>query len=211
MGDSTRCEVKPSLLPGSQRGVFATRDFKRGELVCYYHGYYKEQPNKTEWDYTLALGDRSLVGYIHPREPDCCAQLANDCTMPSLEDFPIGASPDVQRKYVLLAFIKAQERPTNITYNTQTETADKIPFYAICDIKQGEELYFNYGIEYWLKKLMLQSKNNNNNQLTAILQVISYQLSADPRLLQFEREVLSRVTDESLHIRMRLLFLFQEY
>lgn len=35
-------EVRQSLIPNSGRGVFTTRDIKKGEKLCFYDGYLKK-------------------------------------------------------------------------------------------------------------------------------------------------------------------------
>ncbi len=45
-----RCEVKESLLPNTGRGVFATRDIEKGELITMYPCDISEYtPNKDAW------------------------------------------------------------------------------------------------------------------------------------------------------------------
>jgi hypothetical protein len=160
-------------------------DYLAGELVCYYEGYFKDRPTKFEWNYAMGNidDDSSLIGYIQPKSNLCAAQLANDCTMPHFDDsssYPLDSSDKEHLAYVLTRFIAGQMKMTNIA-PLDEHKATKVPFGATRDIKAGEELYYNYGIEYWLKLLFWT--HQHNEQLGRQLVFLYHQVTRSQELI----------------------------
>ena len=153
----TNVIVKDSLIQGAGRGVFANCDFKKGDYVCFYDGedILNKPLNYEEHEY--AISDSSIpgitrIGFKNPKIPDGVGQLINDRVIFKLSDKfkdsghlfhlsderidkAISLYQDLSKKYANVDFIKM--------------TKD-YKFHAIRNIKEGEELYFNYGIGYWL-------------------------------------------------------------
>lgn len=189
-------EVKTSTLPNARRGLFATRDYVVGDLVCYHHGYFKARPVSQEWDYAFGNGAKTVIGYIQPKSSLESAQIANDCTMPVLDKFPDADDFKTQLAYTLFSFYRAQDNRTHIRPLSGEAHGCKIPFYATTDIKKGQEIFYNYGIEYWLKRLF---QMHNNANLCRVLVYIYHQLDRGPR-----PPSLAAPTDEHDYIRKRL-------
>ena len=110
-----KISVKQSLIPNSGRGVFAEKDFKRGEVieVCpLLTDYKKNFANSKIKDYT----------FKSKFKPDQEVIVFGMCSMYNHSDnFNVGHNQD----------------PENMI------------FTAVRDIKKGEELYVNYGENYW--------------------------------------------------------------
>ena len=110
-----KISVKQSLIPNGGRGVFAEKDFKKGEVieVCpLLTDYKKNFANSKIKDYTF----RSKF------KPDQEVIVFGMCSMYNHSDnFNVGHNQD----------------PENMI------------FTAARDIKKGEELYVNYGENYW--------------------------------------------------------------
>ena len=138
-------EVKPAGNKG--RGVFATRNIKRGEVCCFYdgikikgrdlafgtmvtgtHGYLQD----------LASGDL-LCGFTDQFRPGGCAQLCNDAST----------------KY----------KVNDLKYHKDINVAECIVddgcmvFVARKRIKKGQELLYSYGEDYWRQKHSRKSDN----------------------------------------------------
>ena len=117
---TNKISIKQSLIPNSGRGVFAEKDFKKGEVieVCPLITDYKKNFEKSKIkDYTF----RSKF------KPDQEVIVFGMCSMYNHSDnFNVGHNQD----------------PENMIYK------------AARDIKKGEELYVNYGTNYW------NSRNN---------------------------------------------------
>ena len=107
--------VKQSLIPNSGRGVFAEKDFKKGEVieVCpLLTDYKKNFANSIIKDYT----------FKSKFKPDQEVIVFGMCSMYNHSDnYNVGHNQD----------------PENMI------------FTAARDIKKGEELYVNYGENYW--------------------------------------------------------------
>jgi len=110
-----KISIKQSLISGGGRGVFAEKDFKKGEVieVCpLITDYKKNFANSKIKDYT----------FKSKFKPDQEVIVFGMCSMYNHSDnFNVGHNQD----------------PENMIY------------IASRDIKKGEELYVNYGTNYW--------------------------------------------------------------
>jgi len=110
-----KISIKKSLIPNSGRGVFAEKDFKKGEVieVCpLITDYKKNFANSKIKDYT----------FKSKFKPDQEVIVFGMCSMYNHSDnFNVGHNQD----------------PENMIFTAQR------------DIKKGEELYVNYGTDYW--------------------------------------------------------------
>merc|ERR1719354_807673 len=95
-GSTASVEVRDSNVHG--RGVFALRDFKRGERICFYDGEMKTQAqlhkqvsekkiplNKNYWMTHPSNPDLTLCGFPNPQNKHGVGQLINDSKMPSIQ------------------------------------------------------------------------------------------------------------------------------
>lgn len=110
-----KISIKQSLISGGGRGVFAEKDFKKGEVieVCpLITDYKKNFANSKIKDYT----------FKSKFKPDQEVIVFGMCSMYNHSDnYNVGHNQD----------------PENMIY------------IAARDIKKGEELYVNYGKNYW--------------------------------------------------------------
>jgi hypothetical protein len=129
-----KCDVnvkvkKSKLLDGAtERGLFATKDFTDGEII-------EECPALL-----LDINDMSNENYLH--------------------NYFFGGNlgEDESENKRLIAFgycsmINHSDEKQNCTWKVAPDNST-VTMYAIRDIKKGEELFSNYGEEYW------KSKNN---------------------------------------------------
>ena len=110
-----KISVRQSLIPNGGGGVFAEKDFKKGEVieVCPLLTDYKKNFEKSKIkDYT----------FKSKFKPDQEVIVFGMCSMYNHSD-----------KF-------------NVLHNQDTEN---MIFTAARDIKKGEELYVNYGNDYW--------------------------------------------------------------
>jgi SET domain-containing protein len=154
-------EVRPSERHG--RGVFANRDIKKGERMCYYDGEDipedKAQPDR-DVSYAQRQGNIIRYGYVEPKTSHGIGQLMNDAFMPHLTN-PINF-PNVKR-----AFDEYEEK-SKALYNTG-KFQNSFWLYADKDIAKDEELTGSYGKAYWIVKFLTQTKN-------PFLRLILYQM-----------------------------------
>ena len=124
-----RCEVRESLLgEGTGRGLFLTRDIKtKGEVICTYEGAHISPELVGEGgkgrDYVAAVimdTKSKVVSYIDSVEEDSCyGRYAND----PIDELLVNAKLIWRNGKVVLVATDA--------------------------MKKGDEVYLNYGIEYW--------------------------------------------------------------
>jgi hypothetical protein len=171
----SRVYVAKSKIPNAGRGVFAKNDIKKGEIIGFYDGdryEVKEILGKTfllingKWEhltfkqrnYSVVLPDgKSLVGFSEVRNRNGIGQLVNDFAKPkyplvSQLSKNIGYNGEVgyslkksrfdaiEKEYVLKSF-----EGMNVCFINDTGK-----MVAFRDISQGEELYYRYGVWYWL-------------------------------------------------------------
>jgi hypothetical protein len=161
-------EIRPSLISGAGNGVFVTRNVAKGEIVCFYDGEERDPVSKSDFIYSItnpATGN-AYIGYQTPRDPKGVSQFINDGALFELTNdlrneggfFKIG-NPRIKKKIQIYQSISdskqncgflAKRSPSGKTIHT-FETV------AIRDIAKGEELYYTYGIDYWLSKTRLET------------------------------------------------------
>jgi len=157
-------ELKESTIINAGRGVFTTRAYTEGELVCYYDGYTVEKDYKVTHDEAIYLqnfGSLRYVGYTVPKTKTGIAQLINDAFMPTIvdagqfyqEEMVFGRKfgnkhiPDYDAKYYSIVGIV--EYATQSLSMANVIATDNRLFYACKNIAKGEELFQHYGLHYW--------------------------------------------------------------
>jgi len=136
-------EIKESNIKGAGKGLFTRRDIQKGEIIGFYDGIFLSNENYNhfyEKDKILQKLDKYLIkynkgivlGFPEKRRKFGYCQLCNDFNI-TIHD----------------------KKGDNNRYNIDMLEISKknncsLPvFYAIKDIKKGDELFFDYGREYW--------------------------------------------------------------
>ena len=121
--------IAPSKIPKAGLGLFARRDFSKGERICYIKG--KVIPNKVierkkDWGergkYFIELGENTLDVY----DTHSFGRYANDAE----------------------GFTKIKGLKNNSEF-CQCRNGKMVYVAATKDIKAGQEIFIHYGIEYW--------------------------------------------------------------
>ena len=173
-----RVQIAPSLIPGAGQGIFTERHFHKGsELTAYYGKIVKDSlasrlvHGSHSYLQPFAFSEYLLMGTPHPPAPHLSAQLANDPYVTSediamLQGVPCSnISPDYLKKItqfvrhyldqsltdqrILGGQISGVSR-SNIELETMIDTSYFPRMIARRTLEKGEELYYDYGIEYWL-------------------------------------------------------------
>ena len=130
------------------RGVFVVRTVDANEYLCFFDGYGKTDAKKpTGLEARYSIGD--VVGYIVPRTPGGCGQIANDAARPSFDDFPEAASLEAQVASVadsIAAYVHSMRRCNALVWATDHHARSLVAFR---DILFGDEVLIHYGVEYW--------------------------------------------------------------
>ena len=160
--------IKESLIRNAGLGVFAKKNIKKGQIVCYYDG--EDIPmNDNVFDaYTMShptLPGMSRKGYDKPRNNKGVGQFINDGAMLKWDDFDVENlltdNMEVNPSGVkhMAKELKQYQVQSDANKNT-TFIDDKFNIVATKNIKQGEELYFTYGYGYWIDRLQKQTANS---------------------------------------------------
>lgn len=188
-------EIKSSLIPQAGRGVFTVREFKKGEKVSFYDGYYKDQKlSEFEQGYSITDENRFFVGYFQPKTSSGNAQIINDGYSPHLTKKQISRlnSGSLKDRFIygselVINYLQTSLKLENVNPFGSSHRDKEYWFYATRDIQVGEELYFSYSQRYWFQ---LYDRNVGG---------IFSQLS------QLEEQVTSNISDEKLQKSLKIL------
>ena len=132
-------EVQPAGEMG--KGVFATRDIDKGDLLCFYDGiccfnssYADIVSGKCGYKQSSSDGS-SIAGFQTELRPGGCGQLINDAS----NDLSSYGNEEYQSKINTMAL--------NI-HGTAV-----CGMFATRHICRGEQLFYSYGKDYWKEKL----------------------------------------------------------
>lgn len=128
--------VKESGKRGAGMGLYAEKPFQTREVITKYTGkvmtgpqYRRKYPNNKQGAYTVQMGDKDL--FVDAKKTNAgVARYANDCNAPSAKGR--------KRKHCNAVFAH------NITDNVVELEANR-------PIRKGNEIFVNYGAEYWNK------------------------------------------------------------
>lgn len=129
-------EVKRSEIPGAGAGLFATRDFEDGDLIGHYTGEVKTraQSERDDTGFAVARDDGMHVDANNTQtEP---TRFANDCEG---GDFPCDNNAE---------FLDEGDWVPDGAGGERWQT-NRLDVRATADIEAGDEIYLNYGQEYW--------------------------------------------------------------
>lgn len=139
------------------KGIFATRDIKKGENICVYFGniideddlyeIYKKKPEIMKY---IRKGNGFLV------DASIVDKLDNLKLMGGyVNDI---SKPKSKKKNDLIYYDK-----TKMICNIEVVETDDFPIYrARKDIKKGSELFVHYGIGYWLLDMGVDPQHLQN-------------------------------------------------
>ena len=153
--------VRLAESPGKGLGVFAERDFQKGDVVTFYpaHAVYVEDVDagdgRTAWRAAPGYSSEHMRRMIN----DYCMDVPGGIVAadPDRVDQGLGhmindgarsSSPATERLYNRLSPAKENAAPHTLLCGTEF----LVQIRATRDIKTGEELFFSYGLPYWRKK-----------------------------------------------------------
>uniref|UniRef100_A0A6C0C776 SET domain-containing protein n=1 Tax=viral metagenome TaxID=1070528 RepID=A0A6C0C776_9ZZZZ len=115
-----KISIKNSLIPNSGRGVFAEKDFKKGEVI-----------------------------EVCPLITDYKKNFENS----KIKDYTFKSKFKKDQEVIVFGMCSMYNHSDNFNVHHNQDSENMI-FTASRDIKKGEELYVNYGGDYW------NSRNN---------------------------------------------------
>ena len=130
-------ELKPSLIPGAGLGVFAKADIDAGIILAEYRGavFLSELESKINKlnNKCLRINNDSFIAGTN-----CIAAFVNDII-------------DLEESKKNKDFIKHKDKDYNCSFQ---RTYSKMFVVSTKPIKEGEELYIDYGKNYWKYYIM---------------------------------------------------------
>lgn len=121
-------KVDVSTIPNSGKGLFAKKDFKKGEYICKFTGDYIDGKELEKRDvggarsaYFIYIDDDTTLDVYDSK---CLAKYANDAE----------------------GFRKIRGKRNN---STLTQDGKNIYIQATKDIDAGDEIFVGYGKDYW--------------------------------------------------------------
>ncbi len=159
---AARVKLGQSLIPQAGRGLFAKEDLKMGEQVAIYFGEYAPEgelsftAKEVSFNYRMEDG-RLLKGSKSSKVPAFLSgQFINDpymegawidilmnldCRKPNLEDL----------RLVMDGYLQNHFLPHSVRQNVDLIDNSPYPYFrANRKIQRGEELYWPYGVNYWM-------------------------------------------------------------
>lgn len=148
--------IKQSNKTNGGRGVFATRNIKKGEVVCYYDGKDIDLQDITTKDQPYAMNDpddknKTRIGHIEPRCSYGIGQLINDSTrmvFNTTNEIKLTTKLVTKLYNSIKIYEKKARWRANVAFAGEPEC--KWWMYAAKNIKKGKELYLYYGAHYWI-------------------------------------------------------------
>jgi len=153
-------EIKKSKKENAGNGVFTTKSYKKGEYVCFYDGEERNIQSEKDFSYSInnPYDNKVRIGfYDSVRNKDGVGQFINDYCMFDLSD----NLRDDMGFYKLnnISIDYKMELYENISLdNSNVVLKENFKFLTKRDINLGEELYFNYGLDYWFSKMNLEKE-----------------------------------------------------
>lgn len=171
------CKRDPPVTIGPSKrhgqGVFATRDIPKGHPVCYYDGDDISDSNGISIDdhiYSVnwpsswlpeGSSARTRIGYRVPKTAYGVAQFINDSCFPDMEQHVVSVKDVTQlnNAYDCMQKYKRKSRAAAMVCVDQRGHAAPMWYFALRDIRQGEEIVNTYGEHYWTIELLRTSNS----------------------------------------------------
>ena len=149
-GEESSVEVRDSPIHG--KGVFAVRDIKKFDLLCFYDGEVKTKKeiikektgNKEYWMSHPTKPNSILCGYPIPLNKHGVGQLVNDAKILDIKELDFKKGIKDCEEYTI-----ESKRLSNVSF---VGHGKPFQLFATRDIKEGEELFLHYGYKMWLQE-----------------------------------------------------------
>ena len=140
-----------SKIRGAGNGLFAKKIFRKGEIVCEYHGLYVTKEQIYE---SYTKNKDNYMKKIHPYIRD----ISNDKVVIGMEEKDLFKSGVLVNDFKKLYSKKITDIMTYVRESMKNKNVDIVidnktnkPYYvATKRIKKGNEFYAHYGIGFWL-------------------------------------------------------------
>lgn len=121
-------KIKKSTLPRAGKGLFTTKDIKKGEIICEYEG------EIITWKEAIRRNDEGINGYVYYISEMVCVDAYY--AKKTFGRYANDAAGLTRKKGVR----------NNSVYH---EVKRKVFIKATRNIRAGEEIFVSYGRSYW--------------------------------------------------------------
>lgn len=122
-----------SKIPKAGKGLFAVKDLKKGDIICYYSGKLIDSTDCKYHDPTYIVEFELGKGY----------KLIGDYLDKDPGLFANSVHPDYELPMQNARFVTKEKKITSANRG-------RFPIKAIRDISASEEIIVNYGVNYWV-------------------------------------------------------------
>jgi hypothetical protein len=142
--------IKASSVSNAGNGVFVTKDYNKGDYVCFYDGEDVDITDQDEYSMGHPTNpNMTRKGFRDVRTPDGVAQFINDGAALLVNIFDDYCPPTLKIMYNFIDVYKTiSAAKCNVMFGDMN-----FGMYATKNIKAGDELFFSYGADYWLSRI----------------------------------------------------------
>ena len=152
--------IKQSLLENAGNGVFATKNYKKGDYVCFYDCEQRSVDSLRDFIYSIKnpFDGKVYIGFNQLKNEYGTGQFINDYCMFRLND-----DDRDEEGFFKLSSQRINDKIDDYTHKSQSRAnvafkSDEscvFQLYASKKIKRNDELYFHYGAEYWISNIRM--------------------------------------------------------
>ncbi|MEQ2172775.1 hypothetical protein GOODEAATRI_024867 [Goodea atripinnis] len=129
--------IAESKKHGAGRGLFTTKAFPKGSILCDYHGKVVDAAEGTRVMESLKPGEASYIYFFRKGAQDLCVNSQSD---------PCECHPSLATFGRMINHSAKSFNVKGIVCDLQGHALPVLLFKATRDIKVGEEVYFDYGV-----------------------------------------------------------------
>jgi hypothetical protein len=154
--------IKKSLIDNAGNGLFATKKYNKGDLICFYDCEEKKINSINDFVYSIInpFNKKLYVGYSELMNKNGTGQFINDYCMFNLND----EDRDENGFYKLTSKV-INDKIREYTHVSKTyqnvefknDNTNLLNLYASKDINENDEFYLHYGIDYWISVIQFST------------------------------------------------------
>lgn len=155
-------EIRKSTIEPAGNGVFATKNYRKGDFICFYDCEQRNILSTDDFTYSIIhpYDKKVYVGFNQLRTPNGTGQFINDYAMFILDEndrdeFGLYKVSSTKINENIERYINISTTHSNVNIKLDEDHAMRL--HALKDITENDELYLHYGIHYWLSKIQLST------------------------------------------------------
>jgi hypothetical protein len=153
-------EIRTSTIADAGNGVFATKNYRQGDFICFYDCEQRNILSRDDFTYSIVhpYNKKMYIGFNKLKTAEGTGQFINDYAMFVLHEEDqdeLGLYKVSSTK--INANIQQYNHLSTAHSNVEIRINEDGTFcvHASKDISEDDELFFHYGIHYWISKIQL--------------------------------------------------------